>query len=185
MARRTFRYSSTVKMPPPSLLQKGHKWQSFTPPAAGLSRRYRGRLFHRRSQRSRAALPSCRADRYENDRVPTAYCASPCSPRSAHRRPPGRRQSTQPATPSKTSTPDVVSHLMTGAVNVSQRAESRHRAAPASRCSQETIWPATRDPCRHHEIHQQVMRIGGQHHHRRADPGEVRRRGWCRQGRCV
>ena len=31
-------------------LQKGNRWPDFTPPAAGLFRRYRGRLLHRRSQ---------------------------------------------------------------------------------------------------------------------------------------
>ena len=33
-------------------LQKGDRWPVFTPPAAGLFRRYRGRLLHRRSQES-------------------------------------------------------------------------------------------------------------------------------------
>jgi len=31
-------------------LQKGNRWPDFTPPAPALCRRYRGRLFHRRSQ---------------------------------------------------------------------------------------------------------------------------------------
>ncbi|WP_210213436.1 hypothetical protein, partial [Sinorhizobium meliloti] len=30
-------------------LQKGNRWPDFTPPAAGLFRRYRGRFLHRRS----------------------------------------------------------------------------------------------------------------------------------------
>lgn len=30
-------------------MQKGNRWPDFTPPAAGLSRRYRGRFLHRRS----------------------------------------------------------------------------------------------------------------------------------------
>ncbi|WP_439655521.1 quaternary amine ABC transporter ATP-binding protein [Shinella lacus] len=32
--------------------QKGNRWPVFTPPAAGLFRRYRGRLFHRRSHKT-------------------------------------------------------------------------------------------------------------------------------------
>ena len=36
--------------PDPPCRQKGPKWPTFTPPAAGSSRRYRGRLLHRRSQ---------------------------------------------------------------------------------------------------------------------------------------
>ena len=32
-------------------MQKGNRWPDFTPPAAALCRRYRGRLLHRRSQR--------------------------------------------------------------------------------------------------------------------------------------
>src|SRR5690606_34605043 len=35
---------------PPCATQNREKWTTFTPPAAGLSRRYRGRLSHRRSQ---------------------------------------------------------------------------------------------------------------------------------------
>src|SRR5690606_8455892 len=35
---------------PPCASQKRKKWTTFTPPAAGLSRRYRGRLSYRRSQ---------------------------------------------------------------------------------------------------------------------------------------
>jgi hypothetical protein len=31
--------------------QKENRWTTFTPPAAGLSRRYRGRFLHRRSQK--------------------------------------------------------------------------------------------------------------------------------------
>src|SRR5690606_26135959 len=31
-------------------VQKENRWTTFTPPAAGLSRRYRGRILHRRSQ---------------------------------------------------------------------------------------------------------------------------------------
>ncbi|MEP3332394.1 SAVED domain-containing protein, partial [Sedimentitalea sp.] len=49
----TFRYKSTVKILPPSLRQKkGQRWTTFTPPAAGSSRRYRGRLSHRRSHQA-------------------------------------------------------------------------------------------------------------------------------------
>uniref|UniRef100_UPI003CD0DA01 carboxymuconolactone decarboxylase family protein n=1 Tax=Roseovarius nanhaiticus TaxID=573024 RepID=UPI003CD0DA01 len=33
-------------------------WTTFTPPAAGSSRRYRGRLSHRRSQRDETPLPT-------------------------------------------------------------------------------------------------------------------------------
>ena len=37
---------------PPSISKKieGYRWQSFTPPAAGKSRRFRGLICHRRSQ---------------------------------------------------------------------------------------------------------------------------------------
>ena len=37
---------------PPSIAKKieGYRWQSFTPPAAGKSRRFRGLICHRRSQ---------------------------------------------------------------------------------------------------------------------------------------
>jgi hypothetical protein len=38
-------YISSPSMQP----QEGKKWTTFTPPAAGSSRRYRGRLLHRRS----------------------------------------------------------------------------------------------------------------------------------------
>src|SRR5690606_15804697 len=37
---------------PPCATQKREKWTTFTPPAAGLSRRYRGRLSHRRSHQA-------------------------------------------------------------------------------------------------------------------------------------
>ena len=39
---------------PPSISKKieGYRWQSFTPPAAGKSRRFRGLICHRRSQQS-------------------------------------------------------------------------------------------------------------------------------------
>ena len=38
---------------PPSISKKieGYRWQRFTPPAAGKSRRFRGLICHRRSQR--------------------------------------------------------------------------------------------------------------------------------------
>ncbi|MDR7031035.1 hypothetical protein J2X08_004465 [Rhizobium rosettiformans] len=36
-------------LPLPHSLQKGNRWPDFTPPAAALCRRYRGRLLHRRS----------------------------------------------------------------------------------------------------------------------------------------
>lgn len=42
-------------MPPPSCHQKGQKWQSFTPPAARSSRRYRGLFLHRRLQQAQEA----------------------------------------------------------------------------------------------------------------------------------
>ncbi|MGX1101537.1 hypothetical protein ACSSVZ_005607 [Amorphus sp. MBR-141] len=32
------------------MLQKGNRWTTFTPPEARLSRRYRGRILHRRFQ---------------------------------------------------------------------------------------------------------------------------------------
>ena len=43
---------STVYILPPSISKKieGYRWQSFTPPAAGKSRRFRGLICHRRSQ---------------------------------------------------------------------------------------------------------------------------------------
>ena len=39
---------------PPSISKKieGYRWQSFTPPAAGKSRRFRGLICHRRSHRA-------------------------------------------------------------------------------------------------------------------------------------
>ena len=51
-ASRTRRYRSTVYILPPSISKKieGYRWQSFTPPAAGKSRRFRGLICHRRSQ---------------------------------------------------------------------------------------------------------------------------------------
>ena len=50
-ASRTRRYRSTVYILPPSISKKieGYRWQSFTPPAAGKSRRFRGLICHRRS----------------------------------------------------------------------------------------------------------------------------------------
>ena len=50
-ASRTRRYGSTVYILPPSIAKKieGYRWQSFTPPAAGKSRRFRGLICHRRS----------------------------------------------------------------------------------------------------------------------------------------
>ena len=53
-ASRTRRYRSTVYILPPSISKKieGYRWQSFTPPAAGKSRRFRGLICHRRSHRS-------------------------------------------------------------------------------------------------------------------------------------
>ena len=52
-ASRTRRYRSTVYILPPSISKKieGYRWQSFTPPAAGKSRRFRGLICHRRSHR--------------------------------------------------------------------------------------------------------------------------------------
>ena len=48
---RTRRYRSTVYILPPSISKKieGYRWQSFTPPAAGKSHRFRGLICHRRS----------------------------------------------------------------------------------------------------------------------------------------
>ena len=56
-ASRTRRYRSTVYILPPSISKKieDYRWQSFTPPAAGKSRRFRGLICHRRSQFSDAA----------------------------------------------------------------------------------------------------------------------------------
>ncbi|MFQ8434060.1 alpha/beta fold hydrolase, partial [Amaricoccus sp. W119] len=48
-------------------MQKGNRWPDFTPPAAGLSRRYRGRFLHRRSHDSRA---------YANREIADAVAAS-------------------------------------------------------------------------------------------------------------
>ena len=48
-----------MKILPPSLRQKGgQRWTTFKPPAAGLSRRCRGRLSHRRSQNASVAQVS-------------------------------------------------------------------------------------------------------------------------------
>ena len=57
-ASRTRRYRSTVYILPPSISKKieGYRWQSFTPPAAGKSRRFRGLICHRRSQARKSAL---------------------------------------------------------------------------------------------------------------------------------
>ena len=43
---------------PPSISKKieGYRWQSFTPPAAGKSRRFRGLICHRRSHKTHIAL---------------------------------------------------------------------------------------------------------------------------------
>ena len=51
LGRHTRRYRSTVYILPPSISKKieGYRWQSFTPPAAGKSRRFRGLICHRRS----------------------------------------------------------------------------------------------------------------------------------------
>ena len=60
-ASRTRRYRSTVYILPPSISKKieGYRWQSFTPPAAGKSRRFRGLICHRRSQsRDGSGAPS-------------------------------------------------------------------------------------------------------------------------------
>ena len=53
-ASRTRRYRSTVYILPPSISKKieDYRWQSFTPPAAGKSRRFRGLICHRRSHKS-------------------------------------------------------------------------------------------------------------------------------------
>ena len=50
---------STVYILPPSISKKieGYRWQSFTPPAAGKSRRFRGLICHRRSQMFLVGLP--------------------------------------------------------------------------------------------------------------------------------
>ena len=57
-ASRTRRYRSTVYILPPSISKKieGYRWQSFTPPAAGKSRRFRGLICHRRSHSIRFQL---------------------------------------------------------------------------------------------------------------------------------
>ena len=59
-ASRTRRYRSTVYILPPSISKKieGYRWQSFTPPAAGKSRRFRGLICHRRSQSRNGSRPS-------------------------------------------------------------------------------------------------------------------------------
>ena len=77
-ASRTRRYRSTVYILPPSISKKieGYRWQSFTPPAAGKSRRFRGLICHRRSQitsrppmsTSGAAKPSCWKGKGSNER---------------------------------------------------------------------------------------------------------------------
>ena len=69
-ASRTRRYRSTVYILPPSISKKieGYRWQSFTPPAAGKSRRFRGLICHRRSHRPAIGVRypadhlSCRTD---------------------------------------------------------------------------------------------------------------------------
>ena len=55
---RTRRYRSTVYILPPSISKKieGYRWQSFTPPAAGKSRRFRGLICHRRSHLRRSCF---------------------------------------------------------------------------------------------------------------------------------
>ena len=57
-ASRTRRYRSTVYILPPSISKKieGYRWQSFTPPAAGKSRRFRGLICHRRSHSKASKL---------------------------------------------------------------------------------------------------------------------------------
>ena len=59
-ASRTRRYRSTVYILPPSISKKieGYRWQRFTPPAAGKSRRFRGLICHRRSQTIRSSSTS-------------------------------------------------------------------------------------------------------------------------------
>ena len=66
-ASRTRRYRSTVYILPPSISKKieGYRWQSFTPPAAGKSRRFRGLICHRRSHQGSfppPALPGIRGN---------------------------------------------------------------------------------------------------------------------------
>ena len=58
-ASRTRRYRSTVYILPPSISKKieGYRWQSFTPPAAGKSRRFRGLICHRRSHQQARPNP--------------------------------------------------------------------------------------------------------------------------------
>ena len=65
---------------PPSISKKieGYRWQSFTPPAAGKSRRFRGLICHRRSQlgyrKELAAIDDADARRAEFEhRVAEAY----------------------------------------------------------------------------------------------------------------
>ena len=57
-ASRTRRYRPTVYILPPSISKKieGYRWQSFTPPAAGKSRRFRGLICHRRSHQGYGVL---------------------------------------------------------------------------------------------------------------------------------
>ena len=52
---RTRRYRATVYILPPSISKKieAYRWQCFTPPAAGKSRRFRGLICHRRSHADR------------------------------------------------------------------------------------------------------------------------------------
>ena len=86
-ASRTRRYRSTVYILPPSISKKieGYRWQSFTPPAAGKSRRFRGLICHRRSQ-------ACsRHVRKLNTAVREAHRALPDDPHRAHRRGPPAR----------------------------------------------------------------------------------------------
>ncbi len=74
-ASRTRRYRSRVYILPPSISKKikGYRWQSFTPPAAGKSRRFRGLICHRRSHPWRKSRPSCQ-------RYPARAGLSPARP---------------------------------------------------------------------------------------------------------
>ena len=60
-ASRTRRYRSTVYILPPSIPKKieDYRWQSFTPPAAGKSRRFRGLICHRRLAAFNYGAPAC------------------------------------------------------------------------------------------------------------------------------
>ena len=70
---------------------EGYRWQSFTPPAAGKSRRFRGLICHRRSHGGRiksesvAALPRNAQLRRRNLSFPMPCCLANCrmSPSSA------------------------------------------------------------------------------------------------------